>query len=812
MYARYIPPVKPRPQPRAAVAQTQANGADGAGTNYGSSADSYQRHEPPSKIVFNDDDFPLPEPKKRKRGREEDKSFNDKRPHESDDEERIPKDKSSKKARKSHKTKSEGSKSVKKGEAPDESIIQDALPHVNDSDAMDIDATILLDSTHQNPPEANSAANAAESNERGPKKSEKKEKKKAKRAAVNDDKDDAEVYERHKSIFEKRDKTINMAQPKPADDSEEDTTQTPEELHGLEPLPQPARIVPEDPKLEYETLPPWLAAPIQVSSKLRKPFSDLGIAPEVAKVLAAQGIEEAFAVQTAALPLLLPSADRQGDVVISAATGSGKTLAYVLPMVRDISLGMQTALRGIIVLPTRDLVDQVRKACEACSAAFASGGGKRVIIGEALGRNEFKKEQTRIMEERQRYDPAGYEKYLRSRASIVALDDNDSEDDSYSLRRTAQPLPGHVIEYLSAVDILICTPGRLVEHIHHTPGFTLDYVRWLVVDEADKLLAQHFQDWLPLVVEKLAIIRPGARDFPGSNKSGVRKVVLSATMTRDISLINNLKLSRPKLIVVDAELKLPDLLKESAIRIREPSLKPLYLVDLLAKLSSEGPTNGGESQTADESDSDDSDSSDSSSESSDSDDSLPPRSRKSGQATSGARFNTSALVFTRSAEAALRLSRLLAILSPELAPFIGTLASATRSAERERTIRNFAQGKTRILIASDLVSRGIDLPNLDHVINYDIPINATAYVHRVGRTARAGRVGHAWTLLAHAEAYTFWTEFGGEAKAHGANKISRGTKVERVRLRDADDEFAQTRLDAYEAALAQLGQEAGEGR
>ncbi|MCV5084839.1 C-terminal helicase domain-containing protein, partial [Escherichia coli] len=68
---------------------------------------------------------------------------------------------------------------------------------------------------------------------------------------------------------------------------------------------------------------------------------------------------------------------------------------------------------------------------------------------------------------------------------------------------------------------------------------------------------------------------------------------------------------------------------------------------------------------------------------------------------------------------------------------MGTLTSSTETSVRLRTLRAFTSGKLRILVASDLVSRGIDLSNLDHVINYDLPLSETSYVHRVGRTARA---------------------------------------------------------------------------
>lgn len=632
------------------------------------------------------------------------------------------------------------------------------------------------------------------------------------------DGDTDDIRRRHKSVFEKVQKAL-QAKADAADDDEEEAE--PEVEHGLEPLPQPEPVVFDESKLTYETLPPWLASPIRVGPDMSQSFTELGISPESAKILESKGFKDAFAVQTAVLPLLLPSPDRQGDVVVAAPTGSGKTLSYVLPMVQDISKGRVTRLRALIVLPTRDLVHQVQLACEACAAAFAVHGGKRVKIGTAMGNRVFKEEQSVILGEEQRYDPQGYEQYLQNQNRFVNLEDEDDEDDGLDLERT-QPLPYHVIAHESKVDILICTPGRLVEHITKTPGFSLDYVRWLVVDEADKLLAQDFQQWLDTVTEKLGSGKPGARDFPGSNKSGVRKVILSATMTRDLSLLNGLKLSRPKLIVVEGtkagEQSLPPLLKEYAIKVREPSLKPLYLVDLLNskhmsavdqsmadEISAGSATSDSESSSSDsdfDSDSD-SDSSSSSSSSSSDDDTSQPKTKPNPTSTSS--LTTTVLIFTKSNESTLRLSRLLALLTPSLAPLIGTLTSSTKTSRRARTLRAFAQGKLRILVASDLVSRGIDLLNLEHVVNYDLPISETSYVHRVGRTARAGRKGCAWTLLEHAEARRFWRDFAGEGKG-AKTSIVRAGAVERVRI--GEGEFGEERVRAYEEALARLAREA----
>lgn len=814
MYNRYIPPAKPA-------------GSTSTSTPYSRYIPAQAVPAQPKRIVFDNADFPpISNPNGERAQQGEPSEETEPQKPEKSRSKRNKDGANGAAGAKIDVKEAEKTKKRKRDEREQTSPIEESLPE-----------NLSVEQGYHEPdprPDADSS-NAADAKPK-PKREKKKKKLRDNIPETSADDDEDEIRRRHRSVFEKVQKAL-QAKAQTNDNGENkadgaDEVAEPEVEHGLEPLPQPEPVVFDESKLTYETLPPWLASPIRVASGTRQAFTELGIAPESAKILESRGFQDAFAVQTAVLPLLLPSPDRQGDVVVAAPTGSGKTLSYVLPMVHDVSKSRVTRLRALIVLPTRDLVQQVQLACEACAAAFAVNGGKKVKIGTAMGNRVFKEEQSAIMEEEQRYDPDGYDQYIQRQHRFVNLHDLDDEEDDLELERS-QPLPYHVISHTPKVDILICTPGRLVEHISKTPGFTLDYVRWLVVDEADKLLAQDFQQWLGTVTEKLSIAKPGARDFPGSNKSGVRKVILSATMTRDLSLLNGLKLSRPRLVVVEGtkagEQTLPALLKEYAIKVREPSHKPLYLVDLLnskhlVAVNQEAPdehlslaSESSESESSPESESDLDSNSDSSSSASsgsesdaDSSSSATKRSKPRPSTTKTAKSKpatlpTTVLIFTKSNEAALRLSRLLALLAPDLAPLIGTLTSSTKTSRRTRTLRAFSQGKLRILVASDLVSRGIDLLNLEHVVNYDLPISETSYVHRVGRTARAGRKGCAWTLVEHAEARRFWRDFAGEGKG-AVTSIAREGKVERVSL--GDGEFGEERVREYEEALARLAREA----
>ncbi|KAJ3477645.1 hypothetical protein NLG97_g8786 [Lecanicillium saksenae] len=163
-----------------------------------------------------------------------------------------------------------------------------------------------------------------------------------------------------------------------------------------------------------------------------------------------------------------------------------------------------------------------------------------------------------------------------------------------------------------------------------------------------------------------------------------------------------------------------------------------------------------------------------------------------------------ALIFTKSNESALRLSRLLTLLDKSLTCHISTLTSTTATSQRRKTLRAFTDPASpiRLIVASDLVARGIDIPNLAHVVNYDLPPSLASYVHRVGRTARAGRPGCAWTLVADGESGWFW---GKIAKGSG---IRRAQKVERARLEEMPDD----RVQEYEKALEKLGKEAHDQR
>ncbi|CZT08317.1 related to ATP dependent RNA helicase [Rhynchosporium agropyri] len=608
---------------------------------------------------------------------------------------------------------------------------------------------------------------------------------------------------RHRRLMEKRQKSLQKAEKLAKSNQqlipiEEDVAMpdAPSEVHDLGPLPQP-EPVPELPTLPISaSLPKWLASPIRVSPTASFQFEDIGIPEDVTKILHKKGYKQAFAVQAAVLPLLLPQSNASaGDVLVSAATGSGKTLSYVLPMVEDLSRYPTRGLRGLIVMPTRELVTQAQQVAEACASAFARGDGytHRVKIGTAVGNETVEVERRNLMGDHLVYDIEQYDSDLQK--ADAPWQSVEEETKLFDQEKRHATIRGDVIKSWSKVDILICTPGRLVDHIKSTPGFTVSFLQWLVVDEADKLLDQSFQQWLPVVMAGLG------------QKQVVRKVILSATMTRDVGKLNQFKLFRPKLVVLDGAAHednetsgtghvLPSLLIESSVKVDDETIKPLYLMELMKR----------ESIVPSTEDTPDSDSSTSDSDGSESE--SEEELSKSGPVTPADQMSAKetedmphgVLIFTKSNESAVRLGRLLALLSPSLSSSIRTLTATTPRASRERTITSFSSGKISIIVASDLASRGLDLPNLAHVINYDVPSSIESYVHRIGRTARAGKKGHAWTLFTATEGRWFWNEIGRSDIIERAN----GLKMGRLTIRE--DVIADQR-PRYEEALKELGKE-----
>lgn len=264
-------------------------------------------------------------------------------------------------------------------------------------------------------------------------------------------------------------------------------------------------------------LPNWLAHPTIISKNLHENSTPIDsvdyISVELKKCLASMDINHLFPVQEAVVPYILnvhakPPPFRPRDICVSAPTGSGKTLAYALPIVQHLSNRASREIRALIVLPVNELAVQVlkifQKLCEATNL--------RVSLLSKF--TPFEVEQHQLIEE---FDG----------------------------------------KYYSKVDILVATTGRLVEHIHSTKGFSLRSLKFLVMDEADRIMEQIQNNWLyhldSHVKEQSDTILSGKMtllsydELEHSCFVQPHKLLFSATLSQDPEKLQSLRLFMPKL-------------------------------------------------------------------------------------------------------------------------------------------------------------------------------------------------------------------------------------------------------------------------
>ncbi|KDO51217.1 hypothetical protein CISIN_1g0096411mg, partial [Citrus sinensis] len=287
------------------------------------------------------------------------------------------------------------------------------------------------------------------------------------------------------------------------------------------------------------------------------------------------GISSLFPVQVAVWQETIGPGLFERDLCINSPTGSGKTLSYALPIVQTLSNRAVRCLRALVVLPTRDLALQVKDVFAAIAPAVG------LSVGLAVGQSSIADEISELIK----------------RPKLEAGICYDPEDVLQELQ--------------SAVDILVATPGRLMDHINATRGFTLEHLCYLVVDETDRLLREAYQAWLPTVLQltrsdnenrfsDASTFLPSAfgslktirrcgveRGFKDKPYPRLVKMVLSATLTQDPNKLAQLDLHHPLFLTTgETRYKLPERL-ESYKLICESKLKPLYLVALLQSLGEE---------------------------------------------------------------------------------------------------------------------------------------------------------------------------------------------------------------------------------
>ena len=204
-----------------------------------------------------------------------------------------------------------------------------------------------------------------------------------------------------------------------------------------------------------------------------------------------QGVERFFPIQRRVIPevLALDEFSRPAevrDVYVGSSTGSGKTLVYVLTILQSLLPRRVRRLRALVVLPSRGLAMQVARVFHVYAVAVG------LSVGLATGQRDFDVEQQCLVGTT-----------TRCPLAPAKRPPEPWEIDNLPTERMAGEFEGEYggVGDTSLVDILVCTPGRLVEHLDRTPGFTLQHLHILVVDEADRLLNQSYQKWASRVLQ-----------------------------------------------------------------------------------------------------------------------------------------------------------------------------------------------------------------------------------------------------------------------------------------------------------------------
>jgi len=331
----------------------------------------------------------------------------------------------------------------------------------------------------------------------------------------------------------------------------------------------------------------------------------------------AMGYVEPTPIQLRAIPLVMAGR----DVIGSAQTGTGKTAAFALPILSQLGQHEQKS-RALVLEPTRELAAQVETAIHD----FARFTNLRTVV---------------------LYGGVGYGKQMDGLAA--------------------------------GADILIATPGRLLDHLERRTCH-LDGIKYLVLDEADRMLDMGFLPDVRRIVQKC----PRERHTS----------LFSATIPIQIASLIEWTMRNPETVEIGVR-RSPAETVEHVIYAVAESQKTDLLLELLERTHYD-----------------------------------------------------SVIVFCRTKHRADQIASLL----KRSRHAVAVLHSNRTQKEREEALKGFRQGKYEVLVATDIASRGLDIADVSHVVNYDVPQHPEDYIHRIGRTGRAEQSGDAMTLMVAADA------------------------------------------------------------
>lgn len=346
-------------------------------------------------------------------------------------------------------------------------------------------------------------------------------------------------------------------------------------------------------------------------------FDSLCLLPELLRAVSEEGYREPTPIQLQAIPLILKGADIMGG----AQTGTGKTAGFTLPLLQllneQIKIQGHSSPRALILTPTRELAAQVAESVEI------------------------------------------YGKYLSLKSAVIFGGVN---------------INPQIAKLRQGVDILIATPGRLLDHVSQKT-VDLSKVGLLVLDEADRMLDMGFIHDIRKVVSLL----PNKR----------QNLLFSATFSDEIKKLSDSFLNSPVLIEVARRNTVSECV-EQLVHPVDRERKRELLFHLI-------------------------------------------RSHNWQQV----------LVFTRTKHVANRLTKQLEKDGITAAAIHGNKSQGART----RALSSFKSGKIRVLVATDIAARGLDIEQLPHVVNFELPNVPEDYVHRIGRTGRSGNEGEAISLV-----------------------------------------------------------------
>jgi superfamily II DNA/RNA helicase len=352
-------------------------------------------------------------------------------------------------------------------------------------------------------------------------------------------------------------------------------------------------------------------------------FSELGLTTAMQRVTDAVHYKTPTPIQEQTIPLILEG----DDLIAQAQTGTGKTAAFALPILQLLNemepKKKPGAVRALVLTPTRELAQQVAAAFEL------------------------------------------FEQYMPSKIGVTAV--IGGEDIQFQLRHLRR-----------GVDVVVATPGRLLELIREEE-ICFDELRFLVIDEADRLLDLGFSEELDLLIKAL----------PAKRQS----LLFSATYPKKVMQLTEQVMNNPSYINVIGDIPTVANIKQRVIEVNQVNRGPL-LRHLLKTEKWEH-----------------------------------------------------VLVFVSSKRAARNLAAKLKRDGIQADEFHGDLSQD----ERTFVLNQFKNRNIRVLISTDIAARGIDIQNLSAVVNYDLPRSPVGYIHRIGRTGRAGSNGVAVSFVDHSD-------------------------------------------------------------